>query len=289
MHYETYAVAADAVLEPDCIVAGFLLLKGRVPVTNHCEIRRQGVDDLQPFTLEHTAHRARLPVALQNAGTCHRVEVEKRLYVLFAIDMWVVVEARRHEQAVARWSSEPRDKSALDPIVTDVARGRRRAHTQRDVRLGHMCKTIARRAQLLALKIDAYEAGGGVLAVNHGAVGAILLFEFATGTRWRAQPREQIEILLLGKLRQLIESDKVELGRCVAVTITRPLEMPEAECGATCEAPALLRFIPVRVIAAAEPGVRAIHQRVGHRQVGNVAPDDEGVVTGHIAVLERRH
>src|SRR5580704_14104163 len=113
MHYETYAIAADTVLEADCIVAGFLLLKGRVPVTNHCQIRRQGVDDLQPFTLEHTAHRARLPVALQNAGTCHRVEVEKRLYVLFAIDMWVVVEARRHEQGLPLLKASVLGRSAL--------------------------------------------------------------------------------------------------------------------------------------------------------------------------------
>src|ERR1700738_4452388 len=104
-----------------------------------------------------------------------------------------------------------------------------------------------------------------MLAVNRGAVRAGLLFEFAARTGRRAQPREQVEILLLGKLRQLVESDKVELGRCVAVPITRPLEMPEAKCGATCEAPALLRFIPMRVVAAAEPGVRAVHQRVGHR------------------------
>src|ERR1700685_4569632 len=136
MHYESGPVAADAVLHADGIIAGPLLLKRRIPVTENCQIRRQGVDDLKPFAFEHAAHRARLPVALQNAGTCHRVEVEERLYVLFAIDIWVVVEARGHKQAVAEGSSEPRDKSALDPIVTDVAGVRRRAHAQRDVRLG---------------------------------------------------------------------------------------------------------------------------------------------------------
>src|SRR5271156_3744926 len=111
MHYETDAVATDAVLHADGIIAGPRLLKRRIPVTNHSQIRRQGVDDLKPFAFEHAAHRARLPVALQNAGTCHRVEVQERFYVLFAIDIWIVVESRRHKQAVAEGSSEPCDKS----------------------------------------------------------------------------------------------------------------------------------------------------------------------------------
>ena len=120
-------VARDAVFEADCEITRSLFLERGVPVANHRQLSRRHIDDLEPFALQHPSRRACFPVTFENAGARHRVEVEERFGILLAVDEGVVVESRRHEQAVAGWGTEPIELEAvgLRSYVAEPDRGRR--------------------------------------------------------------------------------------------------------------------------------------------------------------------
>src|ERR1700722_7427925 len=92
------------------------------------------------------------------------------------------------------------------------------------------------------------------------------------------QTREQIQILLLWKLGEFINSNEQKLGRGIAVGITSALQISKRQCRIAGERPLFLIFVPIRVTTSAKPSVSAIHQRIRQRKVGEIPSDNQGAV-----------
>ena len=91
------------------------------PVAHHDKLGRRRLRRFEPLAVEHAAHRARLPVAFEDAGAGLGVEVKQRLDILFAIDIGIFVEPGGYEQALAARSPEPLNEAPFDPFMADVA------------------------------------------------------------------------------------------------------------------------------------------------------------------------